>query len=237
MRRVGIDIARFPGSHSFEGHLCTLLRANQISVVIDVGAHIGQFALKVRHEARYRGRIESFEPTPSTFEELMGRASSDPLWRVHNIALGSEDRVEDLRLFERSDWNSLREPDEEHLRSAGWAQEIVGTTAVQVRRLDALWSELVRPGDLALLKSDTQGYDQEVLQGAGDCLASIEVIIVEGSITTFYEGEQPLGELLERMEGLGYVPSGFFPVTRRARSFALDTVDVCFVRTETEPSI
>jgi FkbM family methyltransferase len=206
------------------------MAAHQISVVLDVGANVGQFALRLRGDAGFRGRIESFEPTPSTLEALTVRASGDTLWRVHCVALGSVDQEEELHLFERSDWNSLRRPDEEHMRSAGWSQKGIGSTVVSVRRLDGMWRELVRADDSVLLKADTQGHDMDVLEGAGDFLGFIKVILLEGSVTTFYEDEPPLPMLLERLDALGFAPSGFFPVTRRPTSMALDTVDVCFVR-------
>lgn len=100
---------------------------------------------------------------------------------------------------------------------------------VEVRRLDGLWEALVSPGDVAFLKSDTQGYDLKVLAGAGTCLSSISGLLLEVSIINFYQSEPRISEMLDHVEGFGFDPSGFFPVARRKNSLALTTIDVCFL--------
>ena len=46
---------------TFESHLVRLLNHHQITTVLDVGAHRGEFARALRREG-YRGAIHSFEP-------------------------------------------------------------------------------------------------------------------------------------------------------------------------------
>lgn len=48
LRRFGVDVVRFPIHSTLEGHLRALLVSYQISVVLDVGAHIGEFAVNWR---------------------------------------------------------------------------------------------------------------------------------------------------------------------------------------------
>lgn len=58
VRRLGIDVVR----HRPAGHdLVRLLHRYEIDLVLDVGAHRGDFGALLR-EAGYRGRIVSFEP-------------------------------------------------------------------------------------------------------------------------------------------------------------------------------
>jgi FkbM family methyltransferase len=205
-------------------------------VVLDVGANTGQFALRLRQAVRFGGRIESFEPTPAVFPSVAALAAGDDRWSTHCCALGAEDGERELHLFDSSEWNSFHAPDEDHLRAAGRALTTMGTTLVPVRRLDGLWSDLVRPDDVVLLKSDTQGHELDVLTGAGARLSSVTVVVLEASVTTFYQSEPTLAATLEELAALGFVPSGFFPVTRRQGSFGLDTVDVCFVRSGDQAS-
>jgi FkbM family methyltransferase len=229
LRRFGVDVVRYPVHTTLEGHLRAVLAAQGVTVVLDVGANTGQFALRLRRAVRFRGRIESFEPTPEVFASVAAVAASDDRWRTHRYAIGAEDGERELRLFDSSEWNSFHAPDDDHLRAAGRALTTRGTAMVAVRRLDGLWSEVVGPGDVVLLKSDTQGHELDVLAGAGARLSSVAVVVLEASVTTFYEGEPTLPVMLQELASLGFVPSGFFPVTRRRGSLALDTVDVCFV--------
>jgi FkbM family methyltransferase len=230
LRQLGVDVVRYPVHSTLEGHLRALLSAHRITVLFDVGANAGQFALRARREVRFGGRIESFEPTPEMFRTVTDQASGDDLWRTHRYALGSENGEQVLHMFDSSEWNSLHLPDESHLRAAGRSLTNVGSAPVPVRRLDGVWDELVRPGDVVMVKSDTQGHELEVLAGAGARLDSVEAVLLEASVTTFYEGEPTLTVMLERLDAMGFTPSGFFPVTRRQGSLGLDTVDVCFVR-------
>ena len=61
-----------------------------VNCVIDVGAHEGEYAKRLR-AGGYAGRIVSFEPVPRAFAELEQAAAGDPDWHVHAVALGRED--------------------------------------------------------------------------------------------------------------------------------------------------
>ena len=61
-----------------------------VNCVIDVGAHEGEYAKRLR-AGGYTGRIVSFEPVPRAFAELEQAAAGDPDWHVHAVALGRED--------------------------------------------------------------------------------------------------------------------------------------------------
>jgi FkbM family methyltransferase len=226
-----VDIVRYPVHTTLEGHLRMVLARYGVTAVVDVGANEGQFAERLRTVVGYSGRIESFEPTPATHALLAQRAIADASWHVHPWALGDCDGTATLNLFDSGTWNSLHEPDHVHLREAGRSLPKVGSAEVEVRRLDSVWGDVVGDDEITLVKVDAQGHDAAVMDGARGVLAAISVVMLEGSLTTFYEGETRLPELLDHMADLGFTPSGIFPVTRRRETLALDTVDVCFVAT------
>jgi FkbM family methyltransferase len=230
IRRTGFDLSRWPLASSFPGHIKALLDWYRITLVIDVGANVGQFGQSLRDVSGYSGRIESFEPFSASFQQLAIRSAADAFWNPHQVALGSCDFTANLNLYEGSDWNSLHRPNVEHLALAGRSLVQIGSERVEVRCLDSIWSQIVGHNDVVLLKSDTQGHDLEVLRGAGDRLTSVSALVLEVSVTTFYEGEPGLVEIMQSTRDLGFVPSGFFPVTRRRGSLGLDTLDACFVR-------
>lgn len=231
VRRTGFDVARFPAPTTLDGHLRQLLGRTATTLVLDVGANHGQFGDVLRDPVGYRGRIESFEPAGAAFEVLTAHTAGDERWTAHHLALGSIDEVAQLRTFDSTDWNSFHAPDGEHLQRAGRSLVPTGSEEVPVRRLDGLWADLVRPDDVVLLKSDTQGHDLDVLAGAGERLQQVGALLLEASVLTFYVGEPDLATTIERVGEHGFSPSGVFPVTRRRGSLALDTVDVCFVPT------
>lgn len=231
VNRLGLDVVRYPVHTTLPGHLKTALRGLAVDVVVDVGANVGQFGRMLRDDVGYKGRIVSFEPDPHSFIELEKLARHDKLWTTHRFACGSEDAEARLLRFEGSDWNSLHEIDQEALARSGRSMAQVGQVNVHVRRLDAMWTEIVAEvGEVVLLKSDTQGHDGEVLDGVGAHFDQVAGLLLEASVRTFYAEETRLPEVLVDAETRGYSPSGFFPVTRTRSSLALDTLDVCFVR-------
>lgn len=230
VRRLGFDVARYPIHSTLHGHVRDLVSSTSVSVVLDVGANSGQFALDLRSELRYRGRIVSFEPFLPSFQECERRAAGDSLWTVRNLALGDVEGEMTLHAFSESNWNSLHGLDVEAVRRSGREIRAVGEVSCRQRRLDALWNELVRADDVVMLKSDTQGHELQVMAGAGVHLERVSVILIEVSLVAFYRSEPVLTDVLPWLAERGFSPSGFFPVTRVRNSQALTTLDVSFVR-------
>jgi FkbM family methyltransferase len=208
-----------------------VLRRIGVDVVLDVGANRGQFATELRNTIGFAGRIISFEPEPVTAEALRVAARADPAWDVYELALGDEEGRSELHTFAGSTWNSLHDIDDDQLGASGRSIKRTGRVPCDVRRLDQLWPEMLNPKDVVFVKVDTQGHELAVLRGAGSQLSHVSGLLLEASIQPFYESEPDLVVTLEEAARVGFRPSGFFPVVRRS-SGALDTLDVCFVRTD-----
>jgi hypothetical protein len=87
LRGFDFDLVR---THTtLEGHLARLLPSLGVNVILDVGAHHGEYA-KLLRELDYDGRIVSFEPIAATFEVLKAAMLRDRVWRGLNLALGAE---------------------------------------------------------------------------------------------------------------------------------------------------
>jgi FkbM family methyltransferase len=141
--------------------LCLDLRRSmpngRIATVFDVGANIGQTATRF---ARYfpEARIFSFEPVEDTFRQLTLNTNKFANVRCFRTALGSEDGSRRLYHQKDSRWNSLAE-------GVNSATETGIHEDISISTVDAFCSH-ERIQGIDLLKTDTEGYDLEVLNGA-----------------------------------------------------------------------
>lgn len=206
-----------------------LLRMYRVNCVIDVGAHRGQYAQRLR-QAGYRGRIVSFEPAPHAFEGLQRAAADDPQWSVHRLGLGREDRETEMNvvpgtlssLLPATEFGAGRYP---RLQQAE-------RVSVQVRRLDGLLDDLIAdvPEPRPYLKLDTQGYDLDVFGGAGDRIAGFVGMQSEVALMRIYEGAARMCEALEAYEGAGFEVAGLYPLSRQGRTARVLEYDCVMVR-------
>jgi FkbM family methyltransferase len=217
-------VARVAGVESLATHLAALFRALDIDCVLDVGANRGQYARLLRRIG-YRGRIVSFEPVPECFEELRRRSAGDSRWTVVPTALGEEDGRQPLHVTAGTEFSSLLAPSE-YGRRTFRGSAVTRMEDVPVRRLDALWADHVREGERVHLKLDTQGYDQQVIQGARQVLDRVASVQTEVAVKVLYDGAPRYADALPRLEAMGFELTGLFPVLRdpQLRIVELDCV-------------
>jgi FkbM family methyltransferase len=213
------------------GHLRDLLAKHRIGCVFDVGANTGQFALLLR-KIGYGGRIVSFEPMDQARAELERAAAGDPDWTVSPLALGAKPVDLELRIFADDTFSSLHDLRDEASTVFGEYVRQTGMQRVQVARLDDLWESLIgqKKSCPVLLKTDTQGHDLEVLQGAKHSLSAVAVVMTEVSIERIYEDSPTFFEIAAFLEQVGFSASGYYPLSLRPESLAMIEMDAFFVR-------
>lgn len=229
LRRSGLDVVRYRPSRFPELRRVQLLRANEIDVVLDVGANEGPFAQTLRR-AGYRGRIVSLEPQLRAYERLARSAAGDPLWECHRLALGSVDGQAELHVAGNSSSSSLLEMEPSHLASAPQSA-YVGVEPVRVARLDSLSGDILRPGERVYLKVDVQGFELEVLRGAAETLPQVALVDIELSLVRLYEGAPLFDEVIEQLDQAGLVPLWLEPVFADPATGRLLQLDGLFGRT------
>ncbi|MGH2499992.1 MAG: FkbM family methyltransferase, partial [Candidatus Limnocylindria bacterium] len=195
--KLGLDVQRAqpfgPGR---------LLSRRGVDVVLDVGAHRGQYGEQLR-SAGYRGRICSFEPLPASYELLARRVSSDRAWEAHNLALGAEDGTAILNVAGNEGASSSILPMlPRHVEAAPEAI-YVDAIEVPIRRLDTIWDHIVPPARAPFLKLDVQGFEGVVLDGATDHLDGLIGLQLEISVAAVYAGAPTLPEILKRTQAAG----------------------------------
>jgi hypothetical protein len=77
---------------------------------------------------------------------------------------------------------------------------------------------------------DTQGYDLQVLEGAGDALQQVVALQSEVACLPLYDGMPRLPEQLSTYEAAGFQTVGIFPVTQHPATMRAIEMDLLMVR-------
>jgi FkbM family methyltransferase len=212
---AGVQVGRFPSVDSLQGHLRSFFRLTGINCVIDVGAHTGEY-FETLSQIGYGGRVVSFEPVKANYAVLARKAGRDKRWLIRNLALGSDEGVKEINIYQGTVFNSFLQSSE--YAAARWGDQVERTTSerVQVTRLDKVFADCVSGIDCPriFLKMDTQGWDIEVLRGASGIMDQLVGIQSELSAQHCYDGMIPYTKALEHYTALGFQITGMFPVAR-----------------------
>lgn len=196
--RANLSIGRDP----FAARLQRALDARGINTVLDVGANVGQYSALLRSSG-YQGRIVSIEPLRDAFEELGRRAAKDVDWYCINAAVGAAPGTTTINVSANSYSSSLLKMTAAH-ESAAPDSVMVGTEQVTVRTVRDLVREFHIEPERSLLKVDTQGFESEVLAGAGDLLARFAAVQLELSSVELYDGQQLFLPIASRLIQEGF---------------------------------
>jgi FkbM family methyltransferase len=225
-RRLGYDLTPRAKAKSPDAQLVAVLQRFRITCVLDVGANVGQYGSMLR-EWGYPGRIVSFEPQAEAHGALERRAAPDPAWQIApRMALGQRAGAIAIEVSAESDMSSIL-PQSALLRQISPSSAVVGRETVPLCRLDEVAASYLCPDDRAFLKIDVQGYEAEVLSGAGGLLERLAGVQLEMSLVPLYQGERDFRGLLDDLAALGFEPWLFLPgyfERKLARQLQLDGV-------------
>ena len=192
------------------------------SAVIDIGAHDGAWSI-MAHRRFPEATFHMFEALPGKQDILRDvcarRLTSGST--VHISLLGPEER-EDVTFFEMGTGSSVLS------EVTGFART---QRALPMRRLDGLLEPLDLQGPL-FVKIDTQGFEIEILRGAGEILRKTEAALLETSLLEFNEGAPSINEVIAFMQERDFVPFDICELHRRASDQVLFQCDILFVKTD-----
>lgn len=198
-KKLGYEITRF--AKTDWGTRCQIIRNNNIKLVLDVGANIGQYAEMLRSNG-YNEKIISFEPMTQEYTILSRKAMNDPLWKIYNLALGSSVGQAEINVAGNSISSSILPMNHRHLKSAP-KSAYLDKEYINLSTLDVLAGQIFS-NDNVMMKIDVQGYEQEVLNGAKSCLGKIKLIELELSLVTLYDNQPLYLEMINFMDSVGY---------------------------------
>lgn len=202
-RLFGLQISYFNPSNAEIALIDYLLSKYNIKTVVDVGANEGQFALKLLNKNYYKGKIISFEPVSSSFQQLLKNSQQASNWAVVQCAVGDSTGQVPINISQNSVSSSLRKVNA-HTVEAEAGTAIVNTEMVSINTLDTLLKAHQWQNDL-WLKIDVQGFEREVLQGASETLKQAKVVQIELAVIPSYEQSPYLEEIIATMRASGFL--------------------------------
>jgi FkbM family methyltransferase len=178
------------------------------SVVVDIGAHRGDFAHAVIQ--RFGCSVVSAEPV----KELYDSIPRDPLHEVLNVAVGGKNQTILMNVFQARCASVLRPV------TSG---EAAATQPVEMVTLAEL-CQRAGVDRIDLLKMDIEGAEIDLFEACSDEeLQAVKQITVEFHEFLYPEQTEPVAKILERMRRLGFW----------VLPFSLDTTNVLFVNRTT----
>jgi FkbM family methyltransferase len=181
-----------------------------LHVVFDVGANIGQTALKFHNEFRH-ATIHSFEPVEETFRKLQENTRKYSRVHCHKAALGNKEGTVEIRLHDpsKSVLNSLN--DEVMKHASGRVEKILETTGDK-------FCETHHIDDIDLLKIDTEGYEIRVLEGFQNMLSArkIKALYCEVGFSAENRRNTFLSDLMSWLGSKGYKFYGLYEVKNKS---------------------
>lgn len=229
IRTFGIDLTRYPPKSSDEAKIQRLLNYHGISLVLDVGANVGQYTRSIRR-AGYKGRIISFEPSSKAHSELERASKYDPGWIIApRIAIGDMDGEITINISGNSVSSSIANMLDTHVEA--WpTSKYVGSERVSIAKLDSVCPTYIHDEDSIFLKIDTQGYESQAIDGALNILPRVSGIQLELSLAPLYEGQLLFVEMVQKVFALGFELHYILPGFTNAQSGRLLQADGIFFR-------
>jgi FkbM family methyltransferase len=223
LRRFGIELKHLHYGLDLWLDLRTLFTNRPPSVILDVGANLGQTSLKLA-DMFPGARIWAFEPNPSTLEKLRAAVLNQPAITPVGLALGATKTTAQLQIT-GSSVNASLLPYEKPSGN----DTVTGEARVEVITLDD-FAEKNDIETIDLLKVDAQGYDLEVLRGAEGLLRAgrIRALVVEVNFVQMYSGQAWFHEIYEFVHRHGLRLCGLHDV-RHEKEFHLQWGDALFV--------
>ena len=200
----GYNLTRLQPSSDNISQVIAAIHKIETSILLDIGANAGQFAMEVRRKG-YKGKIISFEPLSSARNELLKQSSKDDKWQVHErAAIGNYDGEVDINISKNSYSSSILPMFKSHSDVAK-DSVYIDKEKTPVIKLDSIISNYLNRSDVCFIKIDTQGYEWQVLDGAQETLKKTDGIICELSFIPLYEGQHLWKEIISRLENEGFV--------------------------------
>ncbi|MDI6046607.1 FkbM family methyltransferase [Flavobacterium yafengii] len=166
-------------------------------IIFDVGANQGQTILKIK-SLFPDSNLHSFEPSKICFKELSQKFENNEKLILNNLAVGAERGVLEFNEYSWSALNSF-------LKRAYSKSGIIDTYFVDIIAVDDYCRENNIPY-INLLKTDTEGFELNVLKGASKMMSKnkVQFVFVEVFFYENYIGQSSFGDIYNLLLEKGF---------------------------------
>jgi FkbM family methyltransferase len=196
-------------------------RVGDEPIIFDIGANLGQTILKIK-AIFPNSNLHSFEPSKICFKELIKKFANTDKLVLNNKAVGSEKGALEFNEYSWSALNSF-------LKRAFTQSEIVDTYFVDIVSVDDYCSENNIPY-INLLKTDTEGFELNVLKGASRIMDEnrVQFVFVEIFFHENYIGQSSFSEIFNYLSQKGFNMIRFYDFEYTKEGY-LSRTDALFV--------
>lgn len=160
----------FPSGWDVASDIQRIINKKESQIIFDVGANIGEMSLYLNKRFP-DSQIFSFEPIKETFENLEKRTNHLQNISCFHNALGDTQKSLTISLNDNSEKNSLIQ-DLNNVDKEKRTSELI-----EIQTLDSFCAEK-KIEQIDLLKTDTEGFDFEVLKGSENLLNQKKIMFI-----------------------------------------------------------
>jgi len=155
---------------------------------LDIGAHVGGFSMIA---SKLFGSVYSFEPQPFNFEGLSENIKLNNLANVIAINKGVGNEITEKEISARGGGSKIY---------SGNIPKIPKVTydKISLTTIDSMKFKL----PVSVIKIDTEGYEEQVLEGAKQTIAKFRPVIIIETHEKTYHGEPMVKGQIERLKKL-----------------------------------
>jgi FkbM family methyltransferase len=193
-------------------------------IFFDVGAHLGETSISLAR-AFPRVRIHAFEPIAGIYKQLVHHGKRFPGITFHHLALGNENTERHIALVSNHVTCQLNQVS----ALADNNTPVALRETVKITRLDdfCLTNGINR---IALLKTDTEGFEMEVLRGAANFLRQGQIASIMVEVTFLKNDSQhtPFEDVRAFLTPFGFELGGFYDTGYRRETAIMGYTNAFF---------
>jgi FkbM family methyltransferase len=202
LNKVGYELQKYPNPNPDIIRRFRIINRYKINKLFDIGANCGSYAIKMRKYG-YSNDIISFEPLKNAFDKLKIVSLGDSNWKIYNYAIGNSDSMGVINVAGNSCSSSILKMLPMHYKIVP-ESNYIDKEIIEIKKFDTIFSSFYNEEDNVMMKIDTQGYEQYVLDGANESLSRIKILQLEMSIIPLYENTMLLIETINYLENKGF---------------------------------